>query len=77
MSLIPIQQITKSYNMDFSSQTNIQWEKINPLCQMMREVSLRTLPNVKMLNPIHDKNLPIMSESVNHNCNMDLRAMTH
>ena len=27
---------------------------------MMREVSLETLPNVNIRDPIHDKNLPIM-----------------
>ena len=28
-------------------------EKINPLCPMMREVSLKTLPNVDIRDPSH------------------------
>ena len=35
----------------------------------MREVSLKTLPNVNIRDPSHDKNLPIMSVtgSINQN----------
>ena len=33
----------------------------DPLCRMMREVSLETLPNVNIRDPSHDRNLPIMS----------------
>ena len=42
---------------------------MNPLCPMMREVSLETLPNVNIRDPSHDKNLMIMSVtgSINQN----------
>ena len=40
---------------------------IDPLCPMMREASLETLPNVNILDPSHDKNLPIMFLVIWHN----------
>ena len=48
---------------------DIWWKKINPFSPMMREVSLKTLPNVNIRDPSHDKNLPIMSVtgSINQN----------
>ena len=35
-------------------------EKDHPLCTMMREVSLKTLSNVNIRDPSHDKNIPII-----------------
>ena len=37
---------------------------------MMREVSLETLPNVRVRDPSHDKNLPIMSVTGSININV-------
>ena len=34
-------------------------KKINPFCPITREVSLKTLPNVNIRHPSHDKNLPV------------------
>ena len=45
---------------DLCSQNYIHWKKINPLCPMMREVSLETFSNVNIRDPSHDKNLPII-----------------
>ena len=41
---------------------------------MMREVSLKTLPNVKIRDPSDDKNLPIMSVTGSINQNIVFEA---
>ena len=43
---------------------------MNPLCPMMREVSLETLPNINIRDLSHDQNIPIMRVAGSKNRNV-------